>query len=466
MQLAKTPLEVARVFASSFVRFAVLCRRNSLEALAWCLLGGLLAGFLPLVLDRLTQRVGSDFWLFYESARYAWEHGVRDADSEFLHYLPSLDAAFMPLAWMPLRWAAVVWFAAMASAWLCLLAATYRYLLSDYDATQARRSILCAGLIVTPLFLDHLCIGAYHVLMVLLMVAGLGRISRSKQWSGSFFLGLAIWVKLLPLIAVGYLALKRKWLSAILAVAVAVSVDLALSLAAFGWQGAVDSHCVWVKGELLGSACQLLSDEQPIDSDRITNQSLMVVLRRVLTHMGHGTAADRDDTVNPGWVGSVYYGGARPNVSVANLTPDQARAVYTTTVLLLALAIAVYCRRPGCQTLPRQWAAEIALIVLATLWFSPLVWSYHPVAALPALAVIFVRAPQHSQLALWVAALWLVSLALMGVAAARAMGVTLWMNLLLGVFLVWSTRDQLPTLADEQTAESSPALPSPMARHS
>ena len=150
--------------------------------------------------------------------------------------------------------------------------------------------------------------------------------------------------------------------------------------------------------------------------------------------------------IEPGWVGSVKYGLPRPNVSLADLTPEQLQAAYMAVMLLLALGVAMYCRRPGRELLPRQWSTEIALIVLATLWFSPLVWSYHPTAALPALAVIFTRAPQHSKLALAVAALWLLSLALMGSPMARVLGVTLWTNLLLGVFLLWTAYGEAPDL--------------------
>ena len=74
-------------------------------------------------------------------------------DSKFSHYLPSVDVAFGLLAWMPFPAAAVVWFAIMIAAWLWLLAAVHRDLLYDYDPTQARRSILVAGLLVMALIL-------------------------------------------------------------------------------------------------------------------------------------------------------------------------------------------------------------------------------------------------------------------------------------------------------------------------
>jgi hypothetical protein len=422
--------------------------QNGWEALGWLLLAGLLVGFFPFVLRRLTRLTSSDFWLFYESARYIWEHGARAPKSKFLHYLPSVDVAFASLAWMSMRAAAVAWFVLMTTSWLCLLATTHRYLLGNYDRVQARRSVLAAALLVTPLFLDHLCVGAFHVAMVWFMVAGLGRVSHDKPWSGGIMLGLAVWVKLLPLIGVAYLLLKRKWLPAVVAMLTVLMVDLSLSLVAFGPQGTWESHCLWLESEVFGSRNQLLSDPNPLDDDRNTNQSVMVVMRHTLTRMGQGTEADRQEAlrrgikVKPGYIGSPEYGMMRPNVSIGDLTAGQVQTVYTLVMAALLVAMTFYCRRPGGLLSPRQWSNEIALVVLATLWFSPLVWSYHPTAALPALSVIFARAPQHSKLAILVALLWLASLALMGIPAARALGVTLWTNVLVGVFLLWTARDQ------------------------
>lgn len=424
--------------------------RNRWEAAGWILFVALLVGFSPLALIRTTTEnttgdavcAGTDFWEFYCSAQHIANEGVRSPGSKFSHYLPSVDVAFGPLAWLPFRAAAVVWLGIMVTAWLCLMGAVRRDLLGDDDPTQARQSVLVAGLLLMPIFLDHLCVGAFHVLMVWWMTAGLGRIRRNRPWSGGLLLGLAIWIKLLPLLAVGYLLLKRKWLPAALALAVAVVVDLALSLVAFGPETTWQLHREWVQNEVHGEQSRMLSDARPLDEDRLNNQSAMIVMRRLLTHMGHGTEADRQVAVGrgvevqPGEVGSIDYGGLRPNVSVADLTPGQLRLVYATAMMLLFLGIAVYCRRPGRALASEDWATEIAMVVLATLWFSPLVWSYHLTAALPALAVIFARAPRHPRFAEATAALWIISLVLMGSSTARAWGVTFWMNLLLGVLLV------------------------------
>jgi hypothetical protein len=458
-----SPHEIASASTPSPPRPSCRWWQNRWELCGWILFAGLLVGFFPFALKRLTRLTSSDFWLFYESANYVVQHGTRDIESKFIHYLPSLEVAFAGLSWMPLFWAAVAWIALMITGWLCLMAAVDRYLLCDDDAVQARRSILCAGLLVLPLFLDHLCIGAFHVLMVWWMVAGLGRISQNKSWSGGIILGLAIWIKMLPLVGVGYLILKRKWLPAALAIVTVVVVDLALSLPMYGPQTTWKLHRQWIDNEVFGVKNQLLTDPNPVGDDRNTNQSLMVVMRHTLTHMGEGTVSDHEEAVRrgkPRYIGSVAYGGLRPNVAIANLTPDQLQTAYTVVMLLLILGIAIYCRQPSRVLLPRQWATEISLIVLSTLWFSPLVWSYHPTAALPALAVIFARAPRRPKLVLAVTALWMISLTLMGSPLARAMGVTFWMNLLSGVFLVWTAYGEAPTLAEEQIVPSAALLAS------
>ncbi len=424
--------------------------QNRWEAAGWVLFVALLLGFCPMALCRTTTpntggeatQAGTDFWEFYISAQHVWHGGVRLPDSKFSHYLPSVDVAFGSLAWMPFSVAAAVWLGVMIVAWLCLLDATGRDLLGDYDPVQARRSVLTAGLLMTPIFLDHLCVGAFHVLMVWWMVAGLGRISRRRPWSGGMILGLAVWIKLLPLVGVGYLLLKRKWLPAALALATALAVDLALSLAAFGPAATWNLHRQWLEKEAHGEQNRMLTDARPIDEDRLNNQSVMIVLRHLLTHMGEGNGADRAAalrrgiTMRPWEVGSVDGGGIRPGVAIADLKAGQLRIAHAAVTLLLLLAVAVYCRRPSRGLSAMRSSTEIALVILSTLWFSPLVWSYHVTAALPALAVIFARAPQHPRAAQATAGLWVLSLALMGVPTARALGVTLWMDLLLGVVLV------------------------------
>ncbi len=417
------------------------------ERLGWVLFVSVFLAAVPYVLYRTTRNPGSDFPLFYESGQYVLEHGVRTQESKFAHYLPSADVVVAVLAWwLPLPWAAVAWYAVNAASWVFLLTAIRRYLLVGYDPTVARQAVLGAGLLLLPLVLDHLCIGAFHILMVWLMVAGLGRVSQGRPWSGGMMLGLAVWVKLLPLMGVGYLVLKRKWLPAIVALATVLAVDLSLSLPAFGPETTWQLHEQWWQAEFHGTRNRMLTEPGGIDEDRLTNQSVAIMARRLLTTMGCG--------LNP----------ARDAVALGNLPASQLQIIYKAVMGLLGLGILAFCRRPGRVLTPDQWSAEISLIVLATLWFSPLVWSYHPTAAAPALALLVARSPKYTKLVWTVAVFWMLSQILLAWPVARAAGVLLWANLLVGVILVWTSGRTGHTAPREAEPAAEPGLVSPPRR--
>ncbi len=115
---------------------------------------------------------------------------------------------------------------------------------------------------------------------------------------------------------------------------------------------------------------------------------------------------------------------------------------------ILALGVAIYCRPVRVRTdsnhgymVPDRVPAEegpakIAMMTLATLWFSPVVWSYHLVAATPALAILLLRGRYRWQWVVPVVVVWAGALGLLAFDAVRAAGVLLWMSLLLGAGLV------------------------------
>lgn len=420
--------------------------RASWERTGWIVLLAVFLGSMPYVLYRTSRNPGSDFPLFYQSGQYLLEHGVRDPDSKFAFYLPSADAAMAAFAWLPFPLAVGAWYVLNAATWVLLLTSIHRYLLPGYSSIVARQAVLGAGLLMLPLVIDHLCVGAFHMLMVWLMVAGLGRVSQGRVWSGGAMLGLAVWVKLLPLAGVGYLVLKRKWLPAAVAVVALLLVDTAISLTAFGPTATWDLHCRWWKSEAHGRRDLMLTEYQGIDEDRLTNQSVTIMVRRLLSQMGCGVNAARDA------------------VAIGHLTPQQLKAVYMTVMGLLGLGVLVFCRRPGRDLSPAQWSAEIALIVLSTLWFSPLVWSYHPTAATPALAILVARSPKHTRLVWAVAVFWLLSQILLAWPVARAAGVLLWANLLVGAVLIWTSRNTTPSASNETEPKTDEHLTPPAQR--
>ena len=91
------------------------------------------------------------------------------------------------------------------------------------------------------------------------------------------------------------------------------------------------------------------------------------------------------------------------------------------------------------------------MLTLATLWFSPVVWSYHFVAATPVLAILLLRGRYRWQWVVPVVAVWAGALVLLKFDVARASGVLLWMSLLLGAGLV-----AFPAVVDTENRAGAP----------
>jgi hypothetical protein len=383
-------------------------------------MAAVMAAVSPWVLYRMITNGGSDFPEFYQAGQHVLQHGARQPLTILVYYWPSLDAAWAGMARMPLWLAACVWYVLSCLTWLGLLGATHRYLLADLEPTARRQTTLTAGLLFLPLAVNHFCLGAFHLAMVWLMVAGLGRISRGRTWSGGVLLGLAIWVKLLPALALGYLALKRKYLAAAVALGCALTVHVALTTAAFGPQGAWQANRDWWGMGVGGTADRLLRNPRAVAEQRDNNQSPLAVLRRVVTQLGSV----------PGTV--------RARVALADLAPATLEAVYFTLSGVLAVALATVFRRPARRMSPSRWSTEIALLVLATLWFSPIVWSYHFLAALPAAALLLGRTWDHGRRPRLVVILGASVQGLFAWRLAMALGAVLWATLVLGATLLWT----------------------------
>ena len=133
---------------------------------------------------------------------------------------------------------------------------------------------------------------------------------------------------------------------------------------------------------------KLLADPRPIKEQRYNNQSPAAVMRRALSQLG----------LHPGTV--------RNQMALANLSPAQLKPLYLGLMGLAAMGLVILCRRPGRELVGCQGSTEIALIVLATTWFSPVVWTYHFTAVTPALALVLSRNPPHKRLAWLAACIW------------------------------------------------------------
>ncbi len=421
----------------------------------------LLAG-LPMAWQRAVDN-GPDLAGFCDAGRYILQHGTRDPESTLSRYWPSADVPWIVFSRLPISVTAVLWYCLNCAAWLGLLHTICNRLLvrqafqPDLPLGQARapclhgrpdvhsadtacrHATLAAGLLAMPLVLDGMALGSFHIAMLWLMLPGLDLAFRGKPASGGILLGTAAWLKLLPLLGVAFLLYHRKWKAAAVAVATVVLLDVSLSLVAFGPAGAWREHVVWWQQGAEGTTDRQLTSQQPCDEDRLTNQSVAITLRRLLTTLGTNASGT--------------YVLVRRHVQIADISPAQLHAVFLAVMGLLAVGVAIYCRPE--RTIVAFRSAKVALLSrserrqsgfslpsklimlsLATLWFSPVAWSYHFVAATPAVAALLLRARYRWTWIAPILVVWFGGLSLLAFDTMRAAGVLLWMSLLLGAGLL------------------------------
>jgi len=420
----------------------------------------LLAG-LPMAWQRAVDN-GPDLAGFCDAGRYILQHGTRDPESTLSRYWPSADVPWIVLSRLPISVTAVLWYCLNCAAWLGLLHTICHRLLeqgargmeqgakhsdsllpapSSLPFTDCRHATLAAGLLAMPLVLDGMALGSFHIAMLWLMLLGLDLAFHEKPTSGGILLGTAAWLKLLPLLGVAFLLYHRKWKAAAVAVATVVLLDVSLSLVAFGPAGAWREHVVWWQQGAEGTTDRQLTSQQPCDEDRLTNQSVAITLRRLLTSLGTNASGT--------------YALVRRHVQIAEISPTQLHAVFLAVMGLLALGVAIYCRparsfnpeptataadgldpRRRWLRVKRPFPQKLIMLSLATLWFSPVAWSYHFVAATPAVAALLLAARYRWTWIALILVVWFGGLSLLAFDTMRAAGVLLWMSLLLGAGLL------------------------------
>src|SRR5208282_2635900 len=118
------------------------------------------------------------------------------------------------------------------------------------------------------------------------MIMGLDRACRGQETCGGILLGTAAWLKLLPMLGIAFLLYQRKWKGALIAMATVFVLEVTLSVAAFGPAGAWQEHVLWWEHGAAGTTNRQLTSVRPRDEDRLTNQSVAITLRRLLTSLG------------------------------------------------------------------------------------------------------------------------------------------------------------------------------------
>lgn len=284
---------------------------------------------------------------------------------------PILALLLLPFAKMPPMVCGLTWFYLKAALTLLSLYWVFRLVESPERPFPAWAKVLTVLLSLRPIMGD-LSHGNVNLFILFLVVAALYAYHQGKDvWAG-LILALSIACKVTPALFIPYFLWKRSWKTL---AGCAVGLGLfawAVPASYFGPQRGTELLSSWTDKMLM----PFIKKGEVYYSEH-NNQSLPGLVLRLTTHSPSFTTYDEDGRLVP----LQYH-------NFLDLTPEQARRIYTGFVVFFALVFVWAGRTP---TQPRQnWrlAAEYGLIILGMLLFCERTWKHHCVTLVVPLAVL------------------------------------------------------------------------------
>ncbi len=344
-----------------------LARRATLALVAL-----LLAGVFVFSFER-ARRGQWDFEHFYHDARHVYEHGALpavldptggDAGRRLPFYFPSVAAMLAPLTAFGRLPAALVWAVGQVACLGYSLRTLGRWLGRASGNETGLTILLLVGL---PVIYEATRFNQLSFPVLALLLAGLNALERGQAVRAGAWLGTAAMVKLLPAIALPWLALKRQWTALLAAVAALLALAALPALVAYGPRQAAVHYREWWDFNVGGDAARgLIAADRREHFLDYRNQSIAQVLARLT------------------WAEHPYRLAWQP----VRLTPGQVALTANLLTAGVLVALLLLVRRPW-QDLDRDARrGEVALVGLAMLVAAPLLRQYYLVWALPAVAVL------------------------------------------------------------------------------
>ena len=307
----------------------------------------------------------SDFRDFWENAVHFRETGVISSELGVHNYLPFFTIFMLPWGFMPLQGAIVV-FTVLSLGLFAVSAVLVADLLNDGVLRRPRgAALLAVGL---ALVYVHSCavLGNVGLLLVFLIVAGWFLTERGREWEAGAALGLAVLIKLLPVVLLVFFLLKRRWRVLGGAVVVMVVLGIGLPLATLGYEETVAQHKAFYKRAASGhSAIQTITADRPTKAN-FSNNAAPMVLRRLLSPIDGGKTSS----------GPLY-------VNFADLPRGTILAIYVILMAvfvgLTSLATVRHSRSwpPVNVEEGRALRAQFGLWCCIMLLAAPLVWTHY-----------------------------------------------------------------------------------------
>jgi hypothetical protein len=370
--------------------------------------------------------------------------GLQDPDS----YLPVTYALFAPLATMPLPLLAALWYVINIACTVYLWRSVTSLLNESSQHPTNRRIVTLAALAVAPSWIGTVLIGQHTLLQMSLIVAAFRTDARSVWGSAKTgtLLGFAVVMKILP--AVFYLPFLTRGNIRVLLVTAIVGCGLIFGLGSlyFGIEKNQEFHLRWLNFAIHGPENRRPDPRDPNTlrgSLRDKNQSIEAVLARLTMNI----PIHRRD----------------PEAPQVNLTAVEAStwrimsASLVGVCLLMAIMAVVRSQRANDRRAspPSETAAgearvpsdalmrldsalgKLAILSLTQLFISPVIWSHYYVWLFLPLAYVLSEVRHGRSSGAWFYGLWLILLPALSLELCRAVGVQLWVNLAIYIWICW-----------------------------
>lgn len=361
----------------------------------------------------------TDFRDFWRTAQHFRDTGEITSEQGVHNYLPFFVIFMVPWTLLPLK----VAMAAFTLFSMALLAGTVwmiELLFRRGVGTNPSLATLITIGLMLPFIHSSTTVGAVNVLVLFLVVASWFLFERGREWEAGLPLGLAVLIKLLPAVLIVYFLLKLRWRVGLSAIILAIGLGVAAPLSTTGFRRTVEYHHAFYRGAVQEhSARATITSEKPIKA-KYSNQSLPIVLRRILSPID----------ANAGALGDRFF------VNVANLSGRTIWVIYLVIMLSVLMIAAMALGRaspvwpPKSQSDVDAMRAQFGLWCCLMLIASPLVWTHYFVLAFWPLAVAAHRSESVQRatggvcrVSIGVLLIWLIADILIAWPAARAAGV-------------------------------------------
>jgi len=339
------------------------------------LLAALIVAFsvAPLVNNHL-GRPNKDYNLWYQTGRiYAHGGAIYPTDNRpFPFMYPPTAAALLAItSVVGERLFVVLLLGVNAIAWTGSILLSVK--LATGSALRQRPLLyLLPTLLVIPFVHDMFLLGQPNLLLLFLMLGAFAALRAGREWPAGALVALAAGIKAFPVMAVVYLAYRRRWKAVASTVVTLAALLWALPAAFRGPEKAWSDLSVWTRGMVLkydeGQIAQ-----RPERCYSFKNQSLLAVANRLLRSI------PADGESKDGW---------QINVAALSFRTVNAAAAATGLALGLFYLVAMPLSRPRDV---RAEAGETAMLLLLILVFSPFAFNYFYVWMIYPLTVLLAR---------------------------------------------------------------------------